>query len=136
MKYVDPEIPIAREERKKINSAAWKRWTKNKSNFAVYLIAFAINYLLAGFGAEVAAPFFRSQLAGFGAFAIILVIGFLALWWALHYYRFAPLVRLETCKHGYDVCLKCGYWLRGLPDDAARCPECGAEREPMPEMQK
>ncbi len=31
---------------------------------------------------------------------------------------------------GYDVCLKCGYWLRGLGDEVKRCPECGWRREP------
>ena len=30
---------------------------------------------------------------------------------------------------GYDVCLKCGYWLKGLSDEVKRCPECGWRRE-------
>ena len=30
---------------------------------------------------------------------------------------------------GYDICLNCGYWLRGLDDSVGNCPECGAERE-------
>ena len=30
---------------------------------------------------------------------------------------------------GYDVCLSCGYWLRGLGDEVKRCPECGWRRE-------
>ncbi len=33
---------------------------------------------------------------------------------------------------GYDVCLKCGYWLRGLGDEVKRCPECGWRREATP----
>jgi rubrerythrin len=40
-----------------------------------------------------------------------------------HYHR----IRLE----GFDVCTRCGYWLRGLGDDVRQCPECGAEREAM-----
>jgi hypothetical protein len=44
-------------------------------------------------------------------------------------------VRRALREMGYDVCVECGYWLRGLerrdddvaPDDP-RCPECGAER--------
>lgn len=35
---------------------------------------------------------------------------------------------------GYDVCIECGYWLRGLGDDVKHCPECGAKREPMPHL--
>jgi hypothetical protein len=31
--------------------------------------------------------------------------------------------------------MKCGYYLRGLGDEIAKCPECGAEREPMPDKQ-
>ena len=41
-----------------------------------------------------------------------------------HYHR----IRLE----GFDICLKCGYWLRGLGDEIRNCPECGTKREPMP----
>lgn len=44
-----------------------------------------------------------------------------------HYHR----IRLE----GFDVCLKCAYWLRGLVDETTNCPECGAKREPMPDKQ-
>jgi hypothetical protein len=40
-----------------------------------------------------------------------------------HTYR--ALVRV-----GYDVCLNCGYWLRGLGEDVKHCPECGARRTP------
>ena len=34
-------------------------------------------------------------------------------------------LRLE----GFDVCLKCGYWLKGLSEDVKQCPECGWRRE-------
>jgi hypothetical protein len=37
-------------------------------------------------------------------------------------------IRLE----GFDICIECGYWLRGLGDDVKECPECGAKREAMP----
>ncbi len=46
-------------------------------------------------------------------------------------YRFH--LRCQLCEHGREVCLKCGYWLRGLGDDVKQCPECGAVREPMAE---
>ncbi len=32
---------------------------------------------------------------------------------------------------GYDLCLGCGYELRGLGSDIRCCPECGAERESL-----
>ena len=37
-------------------------------------------------------------------------------------------------RKGFNVCSRCGYWLRELPDDIAKCPECGTQREPMPPM--
>jgi hypothetical protein len=42
--------------------------------------------------------------------------------------RFAPCVYRALRGHGYDVCTRCGYWLRGLGDDISRCPECGTPR--------
>lgn len=36
-----------------------------------------------------------------------------------------PLYRRELRQRGYEICLNCGYWLRGLAEDAGRCPECG-----------
>ena len=40
-----------------------------------------------------------------------------------YYYR----MRLE----GFDVCLSCGYWLRGLDESIKVCPECGAMRNTL-----
>ena len=37
--------------------------------------------------------------------------------------------RAELRKRGFDVCMSCGYWLRGLPQETKQCPECGARRE-------
>ena len=35
---------------------------------------------------------------------------------------------------GYEVCPYCGYWLRGLDQSVTKCPECGSQREPMPDL--
>lgn len=40
-----------------------------------------------------------------------------------HYHR----IRLQ----GFDICIKCGYWLRGLDESTKKCPECGSQREPI-----
>ncbi|MDY7110095.1 MAG: hypothetical protein SYC29_15800 [Planctomycetota bacterium] len=44
----------------------------------------------------------------------------------------APACWRALRERGFEVCLNCGYWLRGLPEDEDRCPECGAKRAPMP----
>jgi hypothetical protein len=41
----------------------------------------------------------------------------------------APFVREALNELGHPVCMKCGYALRGLNELAARCPECGEERD-------
>ena len=38
-------------------------------------------------------------------------------------------VRRAMRDAGYDLCIHCGYELRGLDTSIGRCPECGAERE-------
>ncbi len=43
---------------------------------------------------------------------------------------YGPHLRRAMRDVGWEVCIKCGYSLRGL-EDVKRCPECGAEREPM-----
>lgn len=41
----------------------------------------------------------------------------------------APLGRRLLRERGIDVCIRCGYWLRGLGKDVTECPECGWRRE-------
>jgi hypothetical protein len=58
--------------------------------------------------------------------------GVLTLNWLFTRLRATPFIYRALREAGYDVCLRCGYWLRGLGDDVTVCPECGAQREPMP----
>ena len=44
--------------------------------------------------------------------------------WRLH----RRALRAAMRRHGFDLCPRCGYWLKGLGDDRTRCPECGAQR--------
>jgi hypothetical protein len=41
-------------------------------------------------------------------------------------------IRMVMREKGYDLCLECGYNLRGLGGEIQRCPECGALRESRP----
>lgn len=45
---------------------------------------------------------------------------------------YGPHLRRAMRDVGWEVCIKCGYSLRGL-EEVKRCPECGAKREPMAE---
>ena len=47
-------------------------------------------------------------------------------------WRFAPLVFAELRARGFDVCLKCGYWLRDLDSSIIKCPVFGSPRPKPP----
>lgn len=140
--YIYRDLPLAKQERKAIHRYAWKLWWANKRNVALYLTLPAF-YLLTVFSASdvggraatligasgLIHKLFRAG-APFALFAICFVVGGAI----LQRSRFAPCVYRATRQHGYEVCAKCGYWLKGLGNDIARCPECGAEREVMPPM--
>ncbi len=44
-------------------------------------------------------------------------------------FSWKPRVYIALRQLGYDVCRRCGYWLRGLSDAEDRCPECGHTRQ-------
>ncbi len=75
---------------------------------------------------------FRGRLNA-GPFLLLMttygVIGHVA-FGLLQRFRFAPLVRRTLRRHGYESCVKCGYWLRELDAGIEVCPECGNAREP------
>ena len=61
----------------------------------------------------------------------ILILGCTLIPWAVMRHRSKPYVHRSLAEAGYESCIYCGYWLRGLGDDVKQCPECGAKREPM-----
>ena len=123
--YIDREIPLRYAQRRTIRMQAWKLWMKDWRNVALYL---AVTVAMLG-SAFVLPRFLPSTYQPFLAF-LVLYGGLSWLVYALlQRFRFAPLFRRVVREHGYDVCLGCGYWLRGLGEDAERCPECGTARE-------
>jgi len=65
-----------------------------------------------------------------GASAVSLatvVIGFVIGYWVL-WGLLLRAFRGAMREIGRDVCVQCGYWLRGLDDGVTRCPECGGAR--------
>ncbi len=135
--YVNRDLSLTKEERKAIHREAWKLWWANRWNFALYLTLPAF-YLLTVFfasdvGGRIASTIGASglihRLFRAGAPVVLFVLCFVVGGAILQRSRFAPCVYQATRRLGHDVCLKCGYWLRGLGDDIARCPECGTERQ-------
>jgi hypothetical protein len=130
--YIDTELPLTTKQRRAINREAWRRWLKRRNNFVLYLaVIIPLNLILN------LVPALIRELTGRSAYwhwpmaigiYVICAVAAIAL---LQRWRFAPLVRVIVREHGYDVCIKCGYWLRGLDARVDRCPECGAKREPI-----
>ncbi len=132
--YADPDLPLSFWKRQKL---AWRPipiW-KHPSSMRREMRR---GRFIGIFGLMLPVVVFNSVRdlfsSGVGLFVLLLLFAStLWIWGCLlyglvsrpeHYYR----IRLE----GFDVCLKCGYWLRGLDDETTNCPECGTKREPMP----
>lgn len=127
--YINRDLPLTSNQRKAIRKEAWKLWMKDWRNVLVYVAVIAV---VLG-GALVLGWFIgRSGLVLPAATLLFILVLYTALAWfanALFYrFRFAPLVRQVIQRYGYEICIKCGHWMRGLTTDTERCPECGARR--------
>jgi hypothetical protein len=134
--YIDRHLPLTGAQRKAVHREAWRRWAANRWNLVIYLLL-PVAYLI---GLPAARDLAGKMAWSFGAGGLLVsmsrVLGLLV--WAVlcfvvggavfQRYRFAPLVYATLRQHGHDVCLKCGYWLKGLQDET-KCPECGAKRQ-------
>ena len=69
-------------------------------------------------------PGFLQILLGFATFGVAMLVGQIPLAWLWRMLT-VRLVRQAMCEEGFDVCMSCGFLLRGLGDDIAKCPECG-----------
>jgi len=136
--HVPPAIRLSTEERRRFTRAyrhlhSPRTLSAQTIGFSLGLIALVLWFVLLSYLAP--------RMVGIGGcFLAALMLGALypAIWlliaaadYALGRRRTYGALRLV----GYDVCPRCGYWLRGLPEDEDRCPECGAKRQPMPEVQ-
>jgi hypothetical protein len=142
--YVSRDLPLNRPERKAVHREAWKLWAANRWNIVLYLAVPAIYlcavFFAADFGGRVAGMFGVTgpgyRLFRAGAPVVLFVACFAGGGAVLQRFRFAPCAYRATRRHGHEVCVRCGYWLKGLGEEIDRCPECGARREPMPQSRQ
>ncbi len=137
--YSDPDLPLSFWKRAKL---AWRRVPLRTLPSSMHRGRFVCTFGVIMLPVVVFVPLFNLAVAqvelfssGVGLFVLLLLFVPTAWIWGCllyglvsrpeHYYR----IRLE----GFDICLKCGYWLRGLGDEITNCPECGTKRESMPE---
>jgi hypothetical protein len=127
--YLDPALPLSKNDRKEIYGQAWKRWLKQRVNLSLYIIVIVALNLAADLawrayrGAAGPVPWWHWVIAG--AVFLIVLYGVLLL---LQRWRFAPLARQIVREQGFRLCAKCGRWLKDEPAPADRCAACGARQ--------
>ncbi len=138
--HIPRDLALQRPERKAVHGDAWRLWWANRWNLVIYLTLPTLYLAAVPFASDAAgslAALLRAdataqkaaRAAGpFLLFVLCFVIGGMI----LQRCRFAPCVYRALRQRGHDVCLKCGYWLRGLNENISRCPECGRQRETIP----
>ncbi len=136
--YADPDLALSFWKRQKV---AWRPIPIRTLPSSMHRGRFVCTFGVIMLPVVVFPPLFNLAVAevdlfssGVGLFVLLLLFApTLWIWGCLlyglvsrpeHYHR----IRLE----GFDICLKCGYWLRGLGDEITNCPECGTKREPVP----
>jgi len=137
--YIEPELALDKTQRKAIHRDAWRLWLGNRWNLLIYLIYIPLGLLVMIIARDLlgllASVIGAGGLAYKGARIAGLVLGLIGYFIlggiVLQRWRFAPCVWRAMRARGHDVCSKCGYWLRDLPEDVGRCPECGALRQAM-----
>lgn len=131
--FTDPQYKLARPEQFRLSNMAHKKYVATTSFLArtaliivpFLLLISQLDHILAWL-----------TLPNNGAtHAIAMGVLLLLFWpWCAWMYRslYVVPVRKAMRESGYDLCLGCGYELRGLDDTVERCPECGAPREATP----
>lgn len=89
---------------------------------AGWLMALGLHRTIAYMIGAACAALIGCLLGGIAMYLVALVLGRRA--WIVE-------ARRAVRDTGREVCVRCGYWLRGLGDEVRVCPECGTEREAM-----
>jgi ssDNA-binding Zn-finger/Zn-ribbon topoisomerase 1 len=132
--YIDPQLGLSRAQRYRVMSMAHPMSILKKPRVRYHSVWFNI------------AGIFAPTILSFGPIILWLYLGTPGgiLWASLLLpltvgmgwvvtawigrYTWRPNVAAALREIGYDVCPRCGYWLRGLDETCARCPECGEAR--------
>lgn len=127
--FTDPQYNIPRREQFRLSNEAHKKylpasdfWWYTALIGAPFIAAFALIEPVLGW---IGYP--RHTGASLIAHALVVF----AFWpWSAWMYRslYVRPVRMAMRNAGYDLCLGCGYELRGLDGAIERCPECGETR--------
>ncbi len=135
--FTDPQYKLSRRDQHRLSMAAHKKYLSWRRYWGYSVVVIAVPIGLAyRFGIPAALGWLGlsgQTSAHTWAFAVVSLLVWPYSAWAYRTLYIKP-VRRAMRDHGYDLCVACGYELRGLGDTVERCPECGSWREAMPEQ--
>lgn len=131
--YVDPSLELSRGERRAVLRDALR--LARPSVVGISIVLFVVLPLLALYTWAVVhyAGRFVYAIWQEGGILLRVFVVYLAVWIviaAIGRWLYRPYVFRALCAHGHEVCISCGYPMRGLDSNVERCPECGAARQP------
>ena len=143
--FADPQYKLSRADQKRLTLKAHKEHLSQRTLWLIVLAMVIVSLL----GFAFVHPLLTALLGSWGVIgnafpnlpwawliAFILYTGavWLASSWAFRFLYIRP-IRMAMRDEGYNLCLACGYDLRGQPEstpDHVKCPECSTTRVPMP----
>jgi len=127
--FTDPQYHIPRREQFQLSNIAHARYLSHAAFWwRTALILLPVIVSLRLIKPTLAWLGYAGQT---GPYLVVLGAIMLLCWpWSAWMYRslYVRPVRRAMREAGYDLCLGCGYELRGLDGSITRCPECGEER--------
>ncbi|MCZ6612053.1 MAG: hypothetical protein O6941_05410 [Planctomycetota bacterium] len=132
-------ITLSRDQWRTVNRRAFVDFLRHPLRVAAFLGVQMVPVLLLTVVGQNAAPLLIGPTGPVNHMTLIVVLAIL-IWYAaqmvttLWVWRniYGPHLRRAMQDVGWEVCIKCGYSLRGL-EDVKQCPECGGKHEPMSE---
>ncbi len=107
---------------------------RNRINAALYAVGLIVAITMFMFLGDMIDAVFGYHRWYFSVAALVIYVGMLfGLFYLVQRFRYAPCVYAELREMQFNVCPRCGYWLRGLDETVTQCPECGSERRALRE---
>ena len=130
--FTDPQYELTRREQMRLSIEAHKNhlsavrfWSYSLITIAIpvgLVYKFAIPAILNWLGYKTHSP---AHALAFAIFSVLI-------WpYSAWIYRnlYSKPIRLAMRSDGYEICINCGYELKGLGEDIDLCPECGVMRK-------
>lgn len=133
--YVQTQLPMSREERREVQRRA--NILAGRGKYFILKLALASVILLGGVvgGGPIVAVWLWKQVGVHPVAALIIAFAIAGLgsylYAAMVWRWYTRPMRVALNELGYEVCVRCGYWLRDLSPSVPKSPECGAERMPV-----